>query len=169
MVSELSVGMSRGGGGVVRTRTGNAVAVWAAEGAPWIALLAAGPCRREQGAQVGLDRLRLAPELQRGRAARDVDAQKVRIRQLCGRAPERERDDAGGHLAHAELQQKHAAVAALAYEALVSPEALLPCRALQERVVAYPRYELPAAVRASGDVLAADLKPRHAARPARAA
>lgn len=34
--------------------------------------------RREQGAQVGLDRLRLAPELQRGRAARDVDAQQVR-------------------------------------------------------------------------------------------
>ena len=37
MGSERSVGMSRGGGGVVRARTGNAVAVWAAEGAPWTA------------------------------------------------------------------------------------------------------------------------------------
>lgn len=75
----------------------------------------------------------------------------------------------GGHLAHAELQQKHAAIAALAHEALVSPEALLPCRVLQKRVVAHPRHELPAAARASGDVLAADLKPRHAVRPARTA
>ena len=88
---------------------------------------------------------------------------KVRIRQLCGHAPERERDDAGGHLAHAELQQKHATIAALAHEALVSPEAFAPRRALQKRVVAYPRRELPATARASGDVLAADLKPRHAA------
>lgn len=37
-----------------------------------------------------------ASKLQRGRAARDVYAQQVRIRQLCGHAPERERDDAGG-------------------------------------------------------------------------
>ena len=47
-----------------------------------------------------------------------------------------ERDDAGGHLAHAELQQQHAAIAALVHEALVSFEALAPSRALQERVVA---------------------------------
>ena len=169
MVSELSVGMSRGGGrrrshphGKRRRRMGG-------RRSSVDRATRRRPVPPRAGAQVGLDRLRLAPELQRGRAARDVCAQKVRIRQLCGHAPERERDDAGGHLAHAELQQRHAAVAALAYEALVSPEALLPCRALQERVVAYPRYELPAAVRASGDVLAADLKPRHAARPARAA
>lgn len=104
-----------------------------------------------------------ASKLQRSRTARDVYAQQVRIRQLCGHAPERERDDAGGgHLAHAELQQQHAAVTALAREALVSSEALAPCRTLQKRVVVHPRHKLPAAVRASGDVLAADLEPRHA-------
>lgn len=43
-----------------------------------------------------------ASKLQRGRAARDVYAQQVRIRQLCGHAPERERDDAGGYLAHTQ-------------------------------------------------------------------
>lgn len=68
----------------------------------------------------------------------------------------------GGHLAHAELQQQHAAIAALAHEALISFEALAPCRALQKRVVAYPRHKLPAAVRASGNILAADLEPRTA-------
>ena len=86
----------------------------------------------------------------------------MRIRQLRGHAPERERDDAGGHLAHAELQQQHAAIAALAHEALVSSEALAPYRTLQKRVVAHPRHELPAAVGASGDILTADLEPRHA-------
>ena len=45
----------------------------------------------------------------------------------------------GGHLAHAELQQQHVAVAALAYEALVPPKTLAPRRALQERGVARPR------------------------------
>lgn len=103
-----------------------------------------------------------ASKLQRGRAARDVYAQQVRIRQLRGHAPERERDDAGGYLAHAELQQQHAAVTALAHEALVPSETLTPCRTLQKRVVAHPRHELPAAVRTSGDVLAADLEPHHA-------
>lgn len=68
MGSELNVGMSRGGGGVVRARTGNTVAVWAAEGAPWVALLAARLRRREQCAQIGLDRLRLASKLQRGQS-----------------------------------------------------------------------------------------------------
>lgn len=48
----------------------------------------------------------------------------------------------GGHLAHAELQQRHVAVAALAHEALVPPETLVPRRALQERVVARPRVEI---------------------------
>ena len=32
----------------------------------------------------------------------------------------------GGHLAHAELQQQHVAVAALAHEALVPPKTLAP-------------------------------------------
>lgn len=86
----------------------------------------------------------------------------MRIRQLCGHAPERERDDAGGHLAHAELQQQYAATTALAHEALVSFETLAPSRALQKRVVAYPRHELPAAMRASGDIFAADFEPRTA-------
>ena len=45
----------------------------------------------------------------------------------------------GGHLAHAELQQQHVAVAALAHEALAPPKTLTPRRALQERVVARPR------------------------------
>ncbi len=61
-----------------------------------------------------------------------------------------------------QLQQQHAAIAALAHEALVSSEALAPSRTLQKRVVAHPRYKLPAAVRASGDVLAADLEARTA-------
>lgn len=103
-----------------------------------------------------------ASKLQRSRTARDVYAQQVRIRQLCGHAPEREHDDAGGYLAHAELQQQRAAIATLAHEALISFEALAPSRALQKRVVAHPRHELPAAVRTSGDILAADLEPRHA-------
>ena len=162
MGSELSVGMSRGGGGVVRARTGNTVAVWAAEGAPWVALLAARLRRREQCAQIGLDRLRLASKLQRGRVARDVYTQQVSIRQLCSHAPEWERDDTGGHLAHAKLQQQHAAIAALAHEALISFDALAPSRTLQKCVVAHPRHKLPAAVRAPGDILAADLEPRHA-------
>lgn len=81
---------------------------------------------------------------------------------FAGHAPERERDDARGHLAHAELQQQHAVIAALAHKALVPSEALAPRRALQKRVVAHPRHKLPAAVRASGDILAADLEPRHA-------
>lgn len=68
----------------------------------------------------------------------------------------------GGHLAHAELQQQHAASSALAHETLVSFETLVPCRALYKRVVAHPRHKLPAAVRASGDILAADLEPRTA-------
>ena len=106
------------------------------------ALLATCPRRREQRAQIGLNRLCLASKLQRSRAARDVYAQQVRIRQLCGHAPERERDDARGHLAHAELQQQHAAIAAPAHEALVSSEALAPCRTLQKRVVAHPRYKI---------------------------
>lgn len=42
----------------------------------------------------------------------------------------------------------------------VSPEALAPRRALQKRVVSHPQHELPAALRASGDVLAADLEAR---------
>ena len=126
------------------------------------ALLIVYLCRREQSSQIGPNRLRLASKLQRSRAARDVYAQQVRIRQLCGHAPERECDDAGGHLAHAEPQQQHAAIPALAHEAFVSSEALSPCRALQKRVVAHPRRKLPAAVRASGDILAADLEPRHA-------
>ena len=37
-----------------------------------------------------------------------------------------------------------------------------PSRALQKRVVAYPRHELPAAMRASGDIFAADFEPRTA-------
>ena len=68
----------------------------------------------------------------------------------------------GGHLAHAELQQQHTAIGALAHEALVSSKTLMPCRTLQKRVVAHPRHELPAAVRASGDILAADLEARTA-------
>lgn len=68
----------------------------------------------------------------------------------------------GGHLAHAELQQQHAAVTAFAREALVSSEALAPCRTLQKRVVVHPRHKLPAAVWASGDILAVDLEPSHA-------
>ena len=126
------------------------------------ALLATCPRRREQRAQIGLDRPCLASKLQRSRVARDVYAQQVRIRQLRGHAPERERDDARGHFAHAELQQQHAAIAALAHKTLVPSEALAPCRTLQKRVVAHPRRKLPAAVRASGDVLAANLEPRHA-------
>ena len=86
----------------------------------------------------------------------------MRIRQLRGHAPERERDDARGHLAHAEFQQQHAAIAALAHEALVSFEVLAPRRTLQKRVVAHPRHKLPAAVRAPGNTLAADLEPSHA-------
>lgn len=86
----------------------------------------------------------------------------MQIRQLCGHAPERERDDAGGHLAHAELQQQHAATTALAHEALVSFDALALCRALQKCVIAHPRHKLPTAVRASGDILAADFEPRTA-------
>lgn len=124
--------------------------------------LAAHPRRREQCAQIGLDRLCLASKLQRGRVARDVYAWQVRIRQLCGHAPERERDDAGGHLAHAKLQQQHTAIAALANEALISFDALAPCRALQKGVVSHQRHKLPAAVRASGDIIAADLEARTA-------
>lgn len=86
----------------------------------------------------------------------------MRIRQLRGHAPERERDDAGGHLAHAKLQQQHAAIGALAHEALISFDALAPCRALQKCVIAHPRHKLSAAVRASGDILAADLDARTA-------
>ena len=86
----------------------------------------------------------------------------MRIRQLCGHALERERDDAGGHLAHAELQQQHAASSAPAHETLVSFETLAPYRAQQKRVVSHPRHKLPAAVRASGDILAADLEARTA-------
>jgi len=106
------------------------------------ALLATCPRRREQRAQISLNRLCLASKLQRSRVARDVYAQQVRIRQLCGHAPERERDDARGHLAHAELQQQHVTTTALAHEALVSSEALAPCRTLQKRVVAHPRYKI---------------------------
>ena len=69
------------------------------------ALLVVRPCRREQGAQVGPDRLRLASELQRSRVARDVYAQQVRIRRLCGHAPERERDDARGSRAMPHLAE----------------------------------------------------------------
>ncbi len=86
----------------------------------------------------------------------------MRIRHLCGHAPEWERDDTRSHLAYAEFKEKQPAVAALAHEVLVTLDALVPGAALQKCVIAHPRHKLPAAMRAPGDVLAADLEPRHA-------
>ena len=167
MGSELSVGMSRGGGGVVRARTGNTVAVWAAEGALWIALLVARPCRREQGPKSALIASALLP------SCSGVVPPEMFTLKRC----------AFGSFA-AMLQNGSVMMPGVISPTPSSSKSTRPSprsrtkhsyrlrpsrRALQKRVVAYPRYELPAAVRASGDVLAADLKPRHAARQARAA
>ena len=83
------------------------------------------------------------------------------MQQLRSHAPERERDDTGGHLAYSEFHKKQTPITMFAHETLVALNAFVPSRTFEKRVITHPRHKLPPAMGAARDILAAHFESAH--------